>query len=145
MRRYGVLLLAIIGPYSATAQTTITFEEFPSGTELRNQYAAKGVHFRGATIFTNNAPNSGTRVLYANDGDEVLDDLVFEGLPVTNPPPDPPKVTIKSPTANQPTNQNTFTVTGTVTGPRLDPHAVLKVHIPRPPGSSTTADFTYDL
>src|SRR4051812_44933984 len=65
MRRYRLLLLAIVGAYSATAQTTITFEEFPSGTELRNQYAAKGVHFRGATIFTNNAPNSGTRVLYA--------------------------------------------------------------------------------
>ena len=228
--RLTPLLLAIFAARLAAAQTTITFEEFPAGTELRNQYANKGVHFRGATIYINSAPHSGKNVLYAvppnveaftfpgslpidfdaaqrsvrlfagtdgsepvtatltafdasgkaiahdgpralpahqvktmmevrvpqaairrvellyaNNGNETMDDLVFEGLPVGELPRTPPKVIIGSPKPAQQTSDGVFTVEGTVSGPRLDSHAVLRVHIPRAPGSSTTADYSYPI
>jgi hypothetical protein len=224
------LLLVMVAAHSAAAQTTITFEEFPSSTELRNQYAPKGVHFDGSTIFTNDAPHSGKNVLYsvspvveafswpgplvidfdgaqrsvrlfagtagtesetatltafdaagkevsrdgprsvppgpfktlmevhvaqpsirrvellfANDHNEVLDDLTFEGLGGGGGPTNPPTVTISSPKPSQQTSATTFLVEGTVTGPQVDAHAVLRVHVARPPGSTVTADFAYPI
>jgi len=224
------ILVACLAAYRAAAQTTITFEEFPVRTEVRNQYAAKGAHFGGQTIFTNNAPHSGQNVLYsvspiveaftfpgpiridfdggqnsvhlfagtagteaesatltafdaagnvvtrdgpktvtpgafntllevrsagqiirrvellyANDHNEVIDDLTFTGAAGDGLPKQPPTVTISSPKPGQQTGAATFLVEGTVTGPQVDPHAVLKVHIQRPPGSTTTADFTYPI
>ena len=44
------LLLVMVAAHSAAAQTTITFEEFPSSTELRNQYAPKADIFRWVLI-----------------------------------------------------------------------------------------------
>lgn len=224
-----LLFLAVFAAPPAAAQTTITFDEFPARTELRHQYADKGVHFRGPTIFTANTPHSGKNVLYsvsptqevfsfpgslvidfdaaqrsvrlfagidaqvattatltafnaagtviardgprslpgqvktlmevkvaqpairrvellfANDGNETMDDLTFEGLTGGGNPEPPPKVIIASPKPAQLTSPGTITVEGTVVGRALDPNAIIKVHIPRPPGSTTTADFTVPI
>jgi hypothetical protein len=228
-RNWLLLFLAVFAAPPAVAQTTITFDEFPARTELRHQYANKGVHFRGATIFTANTPHSGTNVLYsvsptqeifsfpgslvidfdasqrsvrlfagidaqvattatltafnaagkviaqdgprslpgqvktlmevkvaqpairrvellfANDGNETMDDLTFEGLTGGGTPVPPPKVIIASPKPAQPTSPGTITVEGIVVGRALDPNAIIKVHIPRPPGSTTTANFTVPI
>lgn len=79
------------------------------------------------------------------DGNETMDDLEFDGLPPTDVPQTPPTVRITSPTPFQKTNASTFTVQGTVVGAGLPSSAVMRVHIPRPPGSATTADFTYPV
>ncbi|HEX2690681.1 MAG TPA: hypothetical protein VHN14_28895 [Kofleriaceae bacterium] len=84
-------------------------------------------------------------LLYANDHDEVMDDLTFTGLPSGGLPTQPPTVAITSPKPSQQTSATTFLVEGTVTGPQVDPQAVLKVHVQRPPGSTTTADFTFPI
>jgi hypothetical protein len=55
----------LVAGYGAAAQTTITSDDFPPGTELRNQYAAKGVHFGGETTFTATPTHSGKNVLYS--------------------------------------------------------------------------------
>jgi hypothetical protein len=224
------ILLALLSPGVAFAQTLITFEEVPPATVLTHQYGAKGVHFQGATTYTSSVAHSGhnalysvapnieaftwpgplvitfdsnqrsvqlyagtdftqpvvatltafnaagvaiahdgprtlpaqqinslmkvsvaqpairrVELLYANDGNEIMDDLQFEGLGVVNPPKTPPKVVISSPLPAQKTNAATFTVRGKVTGPSLEPKASVRVHIPRPPGSTTTADYTYPI
>jgi hypothetical protein len=222
--------VSLVAAYSAAAQTTITFEEFPHRSELRNQYAAKGVHFGGETIFATTPTHSGKNVLYsvspiveafsfpgpirmdfdgsqssvrlfagragteaesatltafdatgkvvmrdrpktvapgalntqlevhaatpvirrvellyANDHNELMDDLTFTGSAGGGLPTQPPTVVFTSPKPGQQTNAATLLVDGTVTGPQVDPHAVLKVHVQRPPGSSTTADFTVPI
>jgi hypothetical protein len=225
-----VLLAFLAAAYCAAAQTTITFEEFPHRTELRNQYAAKGVHFGGETIFATTPTHSGKNVLYsvspiveafsfpgpirmdfdggqssvrlfagtagteaesatltgfdaagkvvmrdgpktvapgalntqlevhaatavirrvellyANDHNEVMDDLTFTGSTGGGLPTQPPTVVIEAPKPAQQTNATTLLVEGTVTGPQVDTHATLKVHVQRPLGSSTTADFTIPI
>ena len=227
--RSGLLILALLAARSAAAQTTINFDDLPARTELRNQYGAKGVHFRGSIIATNDNPHSAKNVLYcvdpfeenfswpgpltidfdngqravsvfagtfgseaesatltafnasgqqiakigplkvtpgpfvtrmevkfatasirrvellyANDHNELLDDVTFTGG-ATSPPPPAPTVTISSPTPNQPTGATTFIVEGKVVGKQVDPHANIRVHIPRPPGSSTTTDFNHPI
>ncbi|MFL6546621.1 MAG: LGFP repeat-containing protein, partial [Candidatus Udaeobacter sp.] len=85
-------------------------------------------------------------LLYAGDQNEVLDDLEFDGAPPTDLPKEPPKIGITDPepAARQTTN-TTIIVEGNVVGPGVGSTAVLKVHVPRPPGSTTTADFTVPL
>jgi hypothetical protein len=227
--RHQLLFLSafLVWACSAAAQTTITFDDLTPGTELRNQYAAKGVHFGGETIFTATPTHSGknalysvspaveafswpgpirmdfdggqssvslfagtagtiaesatltafdaagkvlmrdgpknipantfntklevhaatpvirrVELLYAGDHNEVMDDLTFTGSTGGGLPKQPPTVAITAPKPAQQTNATTLLVRGTVTGPQVDSHAVLTVHVQRPPGSSTTADFT---
>jgi hypothetical protein len=224
------LFFAKFSAQTLSAQTRITFDEFPAGTVLTNQYGPKGVHFQGPVIYTtpqaNSAPNAlfsvspveevfsfpgpvvvnfdtgqglvrlraGTtstqpvtatltafdaagravahdgprslpalqiktlmevktaqkvirrvEILYANDGDEIIDDLEFDGGPPSDVPKEPPKITLTSPRPSQQTNNATVTVAGTVTGPGVATGAILKLHIPRPPGSSSTADYNSAL
>jgi hypothetical protein len=80
-------------------------------------------------------------LLYASDGNEVLDDLEFTGAPPTDVPTTPPAVHITAPVSGQPTANTTVTVTGDIVGPGVGSSGVVRVHIPRPPGSSTTADY----
>lgn len=84
-------------------------------------------------------------LFYGPDGNETIDDLEFSGVPVTDVPKTPPDVKISSPSASQPVDTPTFTVQGTVVGKAVDTQAVVRVHIPRPAGSSTTADFSYPV
>src|SRR3954453_5053656 len=65
--RSGLLILALLAAQSAAAQTVITFDDLPARTELRNQYGAKGVHFRGSVIAENANPHSAKNVLYSAD------------------------------------------------------------------------------
>src|SRR4051812_21775978 len=74
-----VVLPVLAATHSAAAQTTITFDELPSDTTVRNQYAAKGVHFGDHTISTHPTPHSGKNVLYSVSPSAE----VFEFPPIT--------------------------------------------------------------
>jgi len=227
--RHVLLSLLLLAAHSAAAQTTITFDDFPARTIVRNQYGPKGVHFRGSVIFINAAAHSGpnalfavapfeevfgfpgpmvidfdagqrsvrifaiaggtevdratltafdaagnvvarsgptsvapgpstmmevrvpqptirrVELLYANDHNEVLDDLTFEGQAGGGQPTTPPIINITSPTPSQEIGSTTFTVRGTVTGAQVDPNAMIRVNIRRPPGSTTTAAFNFPI
>jgi hypothetical protein len=101
-----------------------------------------------ATMMQVRVPQSSIRrveLLYANDHNEVLDDLTFEGETASGLPTTPPVVTITSPRQAQEINTTTFTVRGTVTGAQVDPNGLIRVNIRRPPGSSTTAAFNFPI
>jgi hypothetical protein len=85
-------------------------------------------------------------LLYASDANEMIDDLQFVGPPPTDVPKDPPTIVITDPEpATRVTTNTTVVVEGRVEGPGVGTSATLKVHIPRPPSSSTTADFNHDV
>jgi hypothetical protein len=67
------LIFASLGSSSFAATTTVTFDQFPDGTVLTNQYQRLGVTIAGGTVFATNLsssfpPISAPNVAYAPSG-----------------------------------------------------------------------------